>query len=335
MNLLSLAEGSEEAFVTFPIDDLGYNLCSDYCSGLMDDESTNLLNTDPMLGALQDNGGPTWTLAPLAGSLAIDAAASTDSAGNDVAFDQRGIVRPQGLANDIGAFEVEQATGNGPPTADPGGPYLAAVNAQFAADGSASSDPEGDSLEFAWAFKTSTETGLSPSFVAPAEPGIYPLVLTVDDGLSADTVSTSVVVYDASAGFVTGGGWIDSPAGAYFADPDLAGKATFGFVSKYRKGATVPTGSTAFEFAAGDLHLTSTSYEWLVVTGSDYAKFKGSATINGMGDYRFMVWAGDNEPDTFSIRIWQEDDATGGETDIYDNGLDQPIGGGSIVIHTR
>jgi hypothetical protein len=48
-----------------------------------------------------------------------------------------------------------------------------------------------------------------------------------------------------------------------------------------------------------------------------------------------MVWAGDNEPDTFSIRIWQEDDATGVETDIYDNGFDQPIGGGSIVIHTK
>jgi len=72
-----------------------------------------------------------------------------------------------------------------------------------------------------------------------------------------------------------------------------------------------------------------------VVTGCDYARFKGSGTINGMGDFRFMVWAGDNEPDTFSIRIWQEDDATGVETDIYDNGFDQPIGGGSIVIHTK
>ena len=57
-------------------------------------------------------------------------------------------------------------------------------------------------------------------------------------------------------------------------------------------------------------------------------------TINGMGDYRFMLWAGDDAPDTFRIRIWTEDQA-GVETDVYDNGFDQEIGGGSIVIHTK
>ena len=51
-----------------------------------------------------------------------------------------------------------------------------------------------------------------------------------DGGEGKDTVM--VVVYDPSAGFVTGGGWIDSPAGAYTADPSLTGKANFGFVSK-------------------------------------------------------------------------------------------------------
>ena len=45
------------------------------------------------------------------------------------------------------------------------------------------------------------------------------------------------VVYDPSGGFVTGGGWINSPASAYVAAPDLAAKASFGFVSKYEKGA--------------------------------------------------------------------------------------------------
>jgi hypothetical protein len=72
-----------------------------------------------------------------------------------------------------------------------------------------------------------------------------------------------------------------------------------------------------------------------LVTGRDYARFKGSGTINSIGDYKFMLWAGDGEPDTFRIRIWQEDEATGVETDIYDNGFDQPIGGGSIVIHAK
>lgn len=38
---------------------------------------------------------------------------------------------------------------------------------------------------------------------------------------------------------------------------------------------------------------------------------------------------------TFSIKIWEEDEGTGEETVIYDNGSDQVIGGGSIVIHTK
>ena len=47
-----------------------------------------------------------------------------------------------------------------------------------------------------------------------------------------------------------------------------------------------------------------------------------------------MLWAGDDMPDTFRIRIWEEDES-GVETDVYDNGFDQAIGGGSIVIHTK
>jgi hypothetical protein len=60
-------------------------------------------------------------------------------------------------------------------------------------------------------------------------------------------------------------------------------------------------------------------------------------TINGQLDgngqpYRFMVWAGDAETDTFRIRISSEFD--GVESVVYDNGVNQPIGGGSVVIHT-
>jgi PKD repeat protein len=166
--------------------------------------------------------------------------------------------------------------------------------------------------------------------------GVYTIELTVtdDDGGSDTSLFQYVVVYDPDAGFVTGGGWIYSDPGAYAADPLLEGKANFGFVSKYKKGATTPTGNTEFQFHAADLNFHSSSYQWLVVTGSDYARFKGSGTINGMGEYKFMLWAGDDDPDTFRIRIWTEDEF-GVETDIYDNGFDQAIGGGSIVIHTK
>jgi hypothetical protein len=47
-----------------------------------------------------------------------------------------------------------------------------------------------------------------------------------------------------------------------------------------------------------------------------------------------MLWAGDDDPDTFRIKIWYEDsDAV--EHVVYDNGFAQEIGGGSIVIHTK
>ena len=114
----------------------------------------------------------------------------------------------------------------------------------------------------------------------------------------------------------------------------LTGKATFGFVAQYKKGATVPTGNTQFRFHTGDLHFHSTSYDWLVVTGSDTAKFKGVGTINGEGAYTFQIWATDSDPDTFRIKIWTENEA-GVETVEYDNPMHQPIGGGNIVVHTK
>jgi len=151
-----------------------------------------------------------------------------------------------------------------------------------------------------------------------------------------------LAVYDPAAGFATGGGWIMSPPGAYTPDPSAAGKATFGFVSKYQKGANVPTGNTEFQFKAGDLNFRSTSYDWLVVA-SARAQYKGSGSINGAGDYRFMLTAIDGQvsggggTDKFRMKIW------GDNGPIYDNQLNAPdtnepttvLGGGSIVIHTK
>jgi hypothetical protein len=82
-------------------------------------------------------------------------------------------------------------------------------------------------------------------------------------------------------GVVTGGGWIDSPSGAYAPNDSLTGKANFGFVSMYKKGASVPTGQTEFHFQVADLNFHSDSYDWLVVNqGGTNAQYKGSGTIN-------------------------------------------------------
>ena len=68
----------------------------------------DLVNVDPMLGLLQDNGGPTLTHAILADSPAIDSGNPAVPGIGGAACpqtDQRGVLRPQGAACDIGAFE--------------------------------------------------------------------------------------------------------------------------------------------------------------------------------------------------------------------------------------
>jgi hypothetical protein len=179
---------------------------------------------------------------------------------------------------------------------------------------------------------------------AYSQPDVYTVQVTLVDKFGQlDTAAYEfVTVYDPAAGFVTGGGWIDSPAGAYKPDPTLAGKATFGFVSRYKKGSSRPTGNTTFQLKVAGLKFYSDTYRWLVVNrGGTSAQFRGEGTINGLGTpdgdlYRFMIWATDGqaseEPDTFRVRIWWENEFSGIETDIYDNGFRQAIGGGNIHI---
>jgi hypothetical protein len=82
----------------------GNNLDSENSCGF--NQPTDLINTDPLLGPLQDNGGPTFTHALPHGSPAIDAGDNAAAPSTD----QRGTPRPQGPTCDIGAYELTQAS---------------------------------------------------------------------------------------------------------------------------------------------------------------------------------------------------------------------------------
>ncbi len=85
---------------------LGYNLSSDNGGGFLT-ATGDQINTNPMLGPLQDNGGPTFTLALLPGSPAINAGDPNFTP--PPLHDQRGpgYDRVVGGRIDIGSFEVQ------------------------------------------------------------------------------------------------------------------------------------------------------------------------------------------------------------------------------------
>jgi hypothetical protein len=186
-------------------------------------------------------------------------------------------------------------------------------------------------------------TGLATSNIGSLPSEVYQVKAIAGGGCSESLVY--LPVYDPNGGFVTGGGWINSPAGAYVAGPLLTGKANFGFVAKYKKGSTQVDGNTEFQFHVGNFNFKSTVHDagTLVIAGSK-ATYRGTGTVNGAGNYGFLVTGIDGQItggggfDMFRIKIW---DKNNGNEVVYDNemGLDENglpttvIAGGSIVIH--
>jgi hypothetical protein len=89
---------------------LGFNLIETTTPpcAISGNTSGNVTGMDPLLGPLQNNGGPTKTQALLKGSPAIDAGQTPclDSSNTLVlTTDQRGFARPFGAQCDIGAVE--------------------------------------------------------------------------------------------------------------------------------------------------------------------------------------------------------------------------------------
>ncbi len=103
--------GSPENVYSAGVTSQGYNVCSDDGGGFLNGPGDQI-NTDPMLGPLQNNGGPTFTHELLKGSPAIDAGDPNFTP--PPYYDQRGpdFWRVRNGRIDVGSFEVQ--TGSTP-----------------------------------------------------------------------------------------------------------------------------------------------------------------------------------------------------------------------------
>jgi hypothetical protein len=103
------AGGGGNCNLSFRITDDNYNISDDASCGFTAASSLN--STNPQLGTLANNGGPTETFALLSGSPAINripVASCVDQSGNPLVTDQRLLPRPDALnlsTCDSGAYE--------------------------------------------------------------------------------------------------------------------------------------------------------------------------------------------------------------------------------------
>jgi len=115
-NILNAGASGGTIFNVGRVASVGYNLASDAGGGVLTGPGDQI-NTEPMLGPLRDNGGPTFTHELLAGSPAIDAGHPNFTP--PPLYDQRGpdFWRVRNGRVDVGSFEAQ--TGTRPPRPRP------------------------------------------------------------------------------------------------------------------------------------------------------------------------------------------------------------------------
>jgi phosphonate transport system substrate-binding protein len=189
------------------------------------------------------------------------------------------------------------------------------------------------------------EAGVFENLQVPSVAGVYPVIASAQTECGEWFGELGfLAVYDPNGGFVTGGGQIVPGGSSSYDDDWLPGlnstsPAAFGFSVKYKKGATVPSGHIMFQYMVGDFKLQSSDFDFLMVTNSVWARFWGTATIDGVeGLFPFRVDArdsdklGGNQDDRFIIRIWAPDADIDQDDPIYKASGDVQ---GQIRIHDK
>jgi ABC-type transport system substrate-binding protein len=146
----------------------------------------------------------------------------------------------------------------------------------------------------------------------------------------------TIIIYEPTGDFVTGGGWIWDPSGS---------KGNFGFNVKYKKNG-LPRGQAIYIFRVGDWEYIVKSNAWLgMAIDGNHSCFEAKCTVQQFnsrtgelvwdeGNYqlRIDVWDGeeDGEPDEFQIRVYDKNGVVWHEAGFDPRGYLQ---GGNIVIH--
>ena len=143
--------------------------------------------SDPQLNAPADNGGLTQTASPKIGSPAID------KGDTSLTRDQRGILRPQRAADDIGAYELQ----NSAPTLN-NATFSISLNDAFSQQ-LAGHDANGDTLSYKLAGGTSLPAGLTLGLRGgitgtPTTAGSTSFSVTVSDNYGGATTANFIII---------------------------------------------------------------------------------------------------------------------------------------------
>ena len=275
-------------------------------------DSTDQLQTDPMIGALALNGGTTLSHAPSAPGPAINSGNNEDSS----PIDQPGFARIRGGLIDIGAVEFQ----NDVPILDCALPVsVECVNADGASVtiSAGAFDPDGDSLTLTWLLDgavIATDT-LPTGATSPARftqtlalpIGDYTVSLVLADAYSSATCTVPVSVHDFIPPVVTliGEALVELECGQSYTDPgalagDTCDQNPVVFVEKSNLPESGP--------------LTTGTYS-ITYSAVDASGNKGSATRT--------ILVTDTTPPTVTLN--------GAETIILESGLDSWVDPGAFA----